>query len=124
MPTAVWAYATLAVLIENFLSVGFSSAVFNGCAPLPVQFTNESVNAVTYLWDFGDGQSSNDADPLHIYTSPGTYNVTLNGYSQAGNLFETVNSQIAVFPSPVANFSAYPPVVSQPGQTVFLRIIP
>lgn len=108
----------LAVLIENFLSVGFSSSVFNGCAPLPVQFSNESVNAVTYLWDFGDGQTSNDVNPLHVYASPGTYNVTLNGYSQAGNLFETVNSQIAVFPTPVANFSAYPPVVGQAGQTV------
>jgi len=109
----------LAVLIENFLSVDFSTNVFNGCVPLPVQFSNESVNAVTYLWDFGDGYTSNDINPVHVYATPGTYNVTLNGYSQAGNLSATVNSQIAVFPSPVANFSAYPPIVGQPGQTVF-----
>ena len=110
----------LAVTIENFLSVDFSSSVFNGCAPLPVQFTNESVNAITYLWDFGDGQTSNQANPLHTFTLEGTYNVTLNGYSQAGNLSQTVNSQIVVFPSPVANFSAYPNVVGQAGETVFL----
>lgn len=109
----------LAVLIENFLSVDFSSNVFNGCVPLPVQFNNESVNAVTYLWDFGDGQTSNQINPVHVYTTPGTYNVTLNGYSQVGNLFETVNSQIAVFPSPVANFSAYPNIVGQTNQTIF-----
>lgn len=109
----------LAVLIENFLSVDFSTNIFNGCAPLPVDFTNESVNAVTYLWEFGDGQTSNQANPTHVYTSPGTYDVTLYGYSQAGNLSTSVTSQIAVFPSPVANFSAYPQVVGQAGQTVF-----
>lgn len=109
----------LVVLIENFLSVDFSTDVFNGCVPLPVQFTNESINAITYLWDFGDGQSSNQANPLHIYTSPGVYDVTLSGFSQEGNLSQSVVSQIAVFPSPVANFSAYPQVVGQAGQTVF-----
>jgi PKD repeat protein len=110
----------LAVLIENFLSVNFNTGgLFNGCAPLPIQFFNQSVNAITFLWDFGDGNTSNLANPLHVYTSPGIYDVTLSGFSQVGNLSASVTSQIAVFPKPVANFSAYPQVVSEAGQTVY-----
>ncbi len=110
----------LAVLVENFLSVNFNTGgTFNGCAPLPVSFFNESVNAITYLWDFGDGTTSNQANPVHVYTSPGIYDVTLSGFSQVGNLSASVTSQIAVFPRPVANFSAYPQVVGEAGQTVY-----
>lgn len=108
----------LAVLVENYLTVDFRTNIFNGCVPLPVQFYNQSVNAVTYLWNFGDGHTSNQANPTHVYSNPGTYTVSLFGYSQAGNLSQTVTAQIAVFPAPVANFSAYPPVVGQAGQTV------
>ncbi|HRN36634.1 MAG TPA: PKD domain-containing protein, partial [Flavobacteriales bacterium] len=43
----------------------------------PVQFTNTSVLADNYLWDFGDGTTSTESDPAHTYTMPGTYNVSL-----------------------------------------------
>jgi PKD repeat protein len=43
-----------------------------------VSFNNLSVNADTYTWDFGDGQNSNEASPLHGYAGPGAYEVTLN----------------------------------------------
>src|SRR3989339_555232 len=40
-------------------------------------FTNESANAISYLWKFGDGTTSTDENPTHIYTNSGTYKVTL-----------------------------------------------
>ncbi|MBL7706026.1 MAG: PKD domain-containing protein [Taibaiella sp.] len=40
-------------------------------------FTNQSLNASQYTWDFGDGNSSSLAAPSHTYTSNGTYIVTL-----------------------------------------------
>lgn len=43
-----------------------------------ILFTNNSTGEIdTYLWDFGDGNSSAEADPEHIYDSQGTYEVTL-----------------------------------------------
>ena len=43
-----------------------------------VKFNNQSKKAESYEWQFGDGNSSNDASPDHSYSTPGTYTVILN----------------------------------------------
>jgi len=43
----------------------------------PVAFTNTSVDGAGYLWDFGDGTTSSEAEPMHTYTAGGTYTVSL-----------------------------------------------
>lgn len=50
-----------------------------GCYPLPVQFTNESVftGSADFIWNFGDGNTSTDFEPLHTYTANGLYDVQL-----------------------------------------------
>lgn len=42
-----------------------------------VTFTNNSVNGQTFLWNFGDGNTSPAASPVHTYSAPGSYTVTL-----------------------------------------------
>ena len=49
-----------------------------------VFFTNQSLNAVSFEWDFGDGTSSNESDPVHIYTGTGTFQVELKAISKSG----------------------------------------
>lgn len=44
---------------------------------LEVTFTNLSTSSTDYLWDFGDGNTSTDFEPVHIYAAEGTYTVTL-----------------------------------------------
>jgi gliding motility-associated-like protein len=57
----------------------------NSCAlPGIVQFQNASQNAVTYKWDFGDGQTSTQQAPSHTYKLAGFYDVTLIAINSNG----------------------------------------
>ena len=61
---------------------------------LQVTFTNFSQNAVSYNWDFGDGNSSTDKDPTHTYAQTGEYKVVLTATDDTGktaNREETIN---------------------------------
>ena len=49
-----------------------------------IYFYNRSSNAVRYLWDFGDGGSSETFEPTHVYASTGIYDVLLFVWSEAG----------------------------------------
>lgn len=43
----------------------------------PVQFVNTSIGADAFIWRFGDGNTSNDRDPIHAYADSGVYDVTI-----------------------------------------------
>ncbi len=45
-------------------------------------FINESSDAITYHWDFGDGSTSTESDPRHIYSEEGLYDVELQVWSE------------------------------------------
>jgi gliding motility-associated-like protein len=47
------------------------------CLPDPVIFDNNSSNGNSFLWDFGDGTTSNLVNPTHVYPGPGIYTVLL-----------------------------------------------
>lgn len=47
------------------------------CIPDPVIFSNNSTNGNAFLWNFGDNTTSTDVNPVHFYSGPGTYTVTL-----------------------------------------------
>ncbi len=62
-------------------NIEFSGDVLSGtCGPLNVNFTNNTISsapAISYLWDFGDGSTSNSINPAHSYTTNGTFDVSL-----------------------------------------------
>jgi len=78
-------------------TVGFSANVTAGLAPLAVQF-NESVNgSVQYFyWQFGDGSTSFDRNPVHLYDTAGRYNVSLYAIGPNGTQVKTVDQYINV----------------------------
>ena len=46
----------------------------SGCLPVTVSFTNNNPGMLSYFWDFGNGNTSNLAQPAdQIYTQPGQY---------------------------------------------------
>jgi hypothetical protein len=60
---------------------------------LEVTFTNFSQNATSYDWNFGDGQTSTEANPVHTYAAPGSYTVILTAKNSV-NASATFNSAI------------------------------
>lgn len=61
------------------LDAKFTANVNVGAAPFTVTFTPEilSGNALEYLWNFGDGSTSTEINPTHIYEALGKYSVKL-----------------------------------------------
>lgn len=102
----------------------FTTVQDSGCAPYTVQFVNNSTNAVSYLWEFGNGSTSTAANPSATYTTAGNYNVTLHAYSANGcESVSTVNNSVVVL-KPNASFNATPRT-GCPGMNVqFTHIAP
>lgn len=82
----------------------FSATPVSGTAPLTVQFTDESQPGseaiASYSWNFGDGGTSTDASPAHIYGAAGTYSVTLTVSAPGGSDSETKTGLITVSADP------------------------
>ncbi len=62
-----------------------------------VSFTNQSTDALTYSWDFGDDSVSTLENPTHVYQKAGTFTVTLNVAGEGGK--NTLTQSITVSPS-------------------------
>lgn len=72
---------TLASGVIRVLDVSepaFAADVREGCAPLGVQFTDLSGASSAWLWSFGDGTTSTERNPFHVYQHPGSYTVSLS----------------------------------------------
>lgn len=103
--------------VTNYITVYPSPVVnFRGdsaaaCPPKQVQFTNLTVpgssGTTTYTWDFGDGFTSNAANPAHTYTSVGNYSVTLIATNSQGCTKSiTKPNYIPIVQKPIANFTS------------------
>lgn len=94
-----------------------STTTVNSATPNPVSFTNTSTNGDSYLWNFGDGTTSDAFEPNHSFNEVGTYTVSLTAINAEGcsdsEIIEIVveevstsisiieaQNQIKVFPNP------------------------
>jgi hypothetical protein len=68
------------------VTVKFDAVPRAGNAPLMVKFTDETegVQLTHRRWDFGDGETSAEQNPTHMYTKPGKYQVQLEGRAIGG----------------------------------------
>lgn len=84
-------------LTPNPPVANFSADVTSGCNAT-IHFTDQSTVSAgaTYLWDFGDGQTSTLQNPAHTYTASGTYTVSLTVTSCAGNDTQTKTNYITI----------------------------
>ncbi len=79
------------------LAADFIADKTSGTAPLTVQFTDQSSGNITgWSWDFGDGETSTEQNPQHIYTSAGKYTVKLTVNDGTNTDEETKTGYITV----------------------------
>jgi gliding motility-associated-like protein len=87
-----------------------------GCPPVFGTFNAiaQSPTQLFYEWNFGDGTTSSQPENLHIYNTPGTYDVSLMVYTINGcidTLYQSLSDAITAYPVPAANFSIDPQTV-------------
>ncbi len=98
---------TIGVLINPSPTASFNSNIFNQT----ISFFNSSTFA-TYLWNFGDGNSSQQISPTHTYLTGGTYQVMLIATNECGS--DTFTQEVVIFNTSLErdlllkNFKIYP----------------
>jgi gliding motility-associated-like protein len=112
--SVVKSIVTKPLVIADFNSTGSAS-----CANLNVVFSNQSKNAASCFWLFGDGSGSPLTSPQHRYTTTGSFDVRLIAYDAFGcsDTAERLNS-VNVFEVPTANFLYSPPTAALPNSTI------
>ncbi|MEM6964665.1 MAG: PKD domain-containing protein, partial [Bacteroidota bacterium] len=73
------------VVVGDTPDVSFGTSV----SSLTAEFSNTSTNALSYFWDFGDGNTSVEENPMHEYAANGTYTVTLTAANACGSVTTT-----------------------------------
>ncbi len=87
------------MLWQNILAApdaAFSADITNALVNQAIQFTDLSTGSASWFWDFGDGTTSTEQNPVHTYAVPGTYTVTLTVENGFGFDYETKISYITV----------------------------
>ncbi|MBQ4009389.1 MAG: PKD domain-containing protein, partial [Bacteroidales bacterium] len=113
-------FGTVSVIAPNPPTADFTGTPTTILERESVTFTNTSQYAATCQWNFGDGQTSTEINPVHTYMTPGTYTVTLRVENTLGNDTKTRTNYITVNANtnpPVADFAASETEVSM-GSTV------
>ena len=101
---------TLTVIFEKFVSAAMTLNLteYSGCAPHDLStLVNLSVNATTFVWDFGDGTTitTNDPDPpAYAYTAAGTYTISLTASNSCNSASATI-APIIIIDGPTAGFT-------------------
>ncbi len=106
-----WLWTSFQVTFLNAQTADFSASVTEGCAPLVVNFTDQSTGSnLSYSWDFGNGNASSQQNPGAIYIQGGTYTVKLKVWNGSGSDSVIKTAYIRVFPKPKADFTLASPV--------------
>lgn len=110
------------VYVHNYLGgepvlpvASFAADPNAGQSPLVVTFSDMSIGEPTsWLWDFGDGETAVEQNPVHTYTNPGEYTVTLTATNAVGFNTHTKQQYISVSP-PLPTFTSFLPMTFRSG---------
>ena len=92
----------------------------NGCAPYYAYFNNTSLAGQQFFWDFGDGTTSTETNPTHLYADTGTYTIRLLAIDNGTcNQRDSTSQTIQVNEKPTAAFTTTPQPADYNVPTVF-----
>jgi ELWxxDGT repeat protein len=110
----LWSVFTQCMLVD------FSAST--ACEMGVVSFTNTTIDLGTtinnYSWDFGDGSSSTDNEPSKVYTTAGSYIVSLTAENTDGCSRQT-SKTIIIYPFPSADFTVSKDTLCRTGNQFF-----
>lgn len=87
------------------ITAKYSSNVISGCVPLSVNFNDLSTGSpVRWEWDLGNGNQSTLQNPSALFTTAGTYQISLKVWDASNNQSVVSSLSIKVFKLPVADF--------------------
>ncbi len=95
-------HLTRIVTITSPLPKAHVSSLSAGCEPFTVQFSNESMYAHSFRWEFGDGSYSSDPAPAHTFVDHGIYDVMMVAIGDGGR--DTIYHEVEVYENPTALF--------------------
>ena len=81
-PASIVIPAIAKIPVANFYTEPTFNVKFS--APVPITFTNTSLYGDFYEWDFGDGLTSSEQSPTHIFQTEGIFKITLTAFSKNG----------------------------------------
>ncbi len=92
-----------------------------GCDSVDLVFGAHAIDSIiSYSWDFGDGNTSSSAQPRHIFTQRGTFNITLKYVTRRGCSGSTTYSSVQVYNKAVADFSSTLDTVCGNSRSIFV----
>lgn len=100
--------STQQITIYPQVSTSFTIDKLQECVAKEVTFNNTSDAQFTSLWDFGDGTTSTDVNPKHVFTTPGTKTITLRStriYPNGGSCTAITTRTIQILAAPVSSFT-------------------
>ncbi|MEM1219690.1 MAG: PKD domain-containing protein, partial [Bacteroidota bacterium] len=94
------------ITVNGLPEAAFTVDTLDGCPPFAIQFTNESIGANNYTWDFGDNSPLSFAEnPVHIFQESGDFTVSLVVFDSNNCFSDTTTLNIFSHPLPEANFT-------------------
>ncbi|HPQ75772.1 MAG TPA: PKD domain-containing protein [Methanoregulaceae archaeon] len=97
------------IVVTSLPVADFSANRTSGVVPMAVQFTDKTTGTPTsWAWSFGDGSTSTDQNPVHVYTVKGTYSVQLTATNNEGVSTKTKPGYIRVGQGLAADFEYEP----------------
>lgn len=117
--------STSTVLLHPNPAIKFNMSATNGCGPLAVNFTNNSINVKNYYWQFGAYGTDTVKNPQKVFYGRDIFDsvviVKLSATSPFGCESDTLTEKVTVFGVPIANYLISKDTFCFPDQMQFLN---